>query len=352
MNDLVQLTELDAAWATTASGARLDDVRRCGRRLRDRILDRGVAQCVRTADLATFPYPTKYALQGVATSPVPYVFMRNRMHLVQVASGGRTITILVNPSDPARSKRAPFFARLEARYGKLASRLISTMHGTVEGALATWGISPETVDYVTFDHLHVQDVRGLLAGGGLLPNAKLLVQRAELDTLAHLHPLQLDWYIPACLEGVPAERIVALDGDYALGAGFAMVRTPGHTLGNHTLVVVTERGAWTISENGIAADAYVPGASRIRGVSRHARETGVEVILNANTREHSLDQYTSMILEKTLADPVADHPEVPQHFPSSELVAHALAPGVSPTYAHEAITHGALVHLRGTRASA
>jgi hypothetical protein len=342
--DLVRLTELDAAWATAGSGARLDAVRAAGRRLRERILAAGPARCVRTADLATFPYPTRYGLAGVARSPAPYVFMRNRMQLVQVAAGGRTVTILVNPTDAARSAAAPYYARLEARYGKTARRLLSTFHTTVEAALAGWGVAPEAIDYVTFDHLHVQDVRGLLAPGPdgrvFLPNARLLAQRAELDTLAQLHPLQVEWYIPECLAGVPAERIVALDGDYAIGAGFALVRTPGHTLGNHSLVIVTDRGAWTVSENGICVDAYAPGMSHIRGIARHARDAGVEVILNANTREGTLDQYTSMVLEKTLADGVPDHPELPQHFPSSELVAHVLAPGLAPTYSHGAITFG------------
>lgn len=353
--ELVRLTELDQAWTVRGSGARLDEVRRAGRRLRDRILAAGAARCVRTADVATFPYPTKYGLQGVASSPAPYVFMRNRMHLVQVAAGGRTITILVNPTDAERSAKAPYFARLEARYGKLATRLLSKYHLTVEAALASWNVAPEAVDYITFDHLHVQDVRGLLApstGRAFLPNAKLLAQRAELDTFASLHPLQVEWYIPECLAGIPADRIVALDGDYAIGGGFAIVRTPGHTIGNHTLVVVTDRGAWTISENGIAVDAYAPGTSEIRGVARHARDQGVEVILNANTREHTLDQYTSMVLEKTIADPVADRPELPQHFSSSELVAHPLAPGLAPTYTHGAITHGEVVSAIAARASA
>src|SRR4051794_24234813 len=103
--DLHRLTELDPAWATRGSGARLDAVRRAGRKLRDTILARGTARCVRTLDLATFPYPTRYALQGVASSPAPYVFMRNRMHLVQVAAGSRTITILVNPTDAERSAK-------------------------------------------------------------------------------------------------------------------------------------------------------------------------------------------------------------------------------------------------------
>jgi glyoxylase-like metal-dependent hydrolase (beta-lactamase superfamily II) len=341
--ELVRLPELDAAWLVRGAGARLDAVRRGGRRLRDRILVGGTARCVRTADIATFPYPTRFGLQGVASSLAPYVFLRNRVQLVQVDAGGRTITILVNPSDPARSSAAPFFARMLETYGAVAQKLLSTVHTTIPAALASWGVAPEAVDYVTFDHLHVQDLRGLLAPGGLLPNARLLVQRGELDTLTGLHPLQVEWYIPAALDGIAADRVIALDGDYLLGGGFALVRTPGHTIGNHSLTVVTDRGAWTISENGICADAYAPSSSRIRGLARHARDHGVEVILNANTREHSLDQYTSMVLEKTLADPVADRPELPQHFPSSELVHHLLAPGLAPIHTHGAITHGAVV---------
>jgi hypothetical protein len=87
-------------------------------------------------------------------------------------------------------------------------------------------------------------------------------------------------------------------------------------------------------------------------MARQARATGVEVILNANTREGSLDPYTSMVLEKTLADPVPDRPELPQHFASSELVPHPLAPCLSPTYTHEAITYGAPVAAVANRASA
>ena len=333
--DLVRLTELDAAWATVGAGARLDAVRRAAPGLRARILAGGGARAVRTADIATFPYPAAFALQGVASGVPPFAFLRNRMQLVQVEAAGRTITILVNPSDPERSAAAPFFARMEQRFGKLVRKLMSTVHGSLPQVLARWGVAPADIDYVTFDHLHVQDLRGLLApgtnGATYLPRASLLVQRGELDTLAALHPLQADWYLPRALGGIPADRIVALDGDYLLGAGFALVRTPGHTAGNHTLVAVTDRGAWTISENGIGLDAYAPGQSKIRGVARYARETGAEVILNANTREHSLDQYTSMVLEKLLADALPDHPGLPQHLASSELVAHPLAPGLGPT---------------------
>ncbi len=336
-SDLVRCRELDDAWAIRGAGSRLDAVRRAGRALHDRIVAGGAAQTVRTADVATFPYPTKFGLQGVASAPMPYLFLRNRMHLVQVAASGRTVSILVNPTDAERSMAAPYFARLTKRFGHATQRILGKVHNTVKSALETWRIAPTAIDYVTFDHLHVQDLRGLLAPGiggrAFLPNARLLVQRAELDTLARLHPLQAEWYIPECLAGVPADRIVALDGDYTIGSGFAIVRTPGHTAGNHTLVMVTARGAWTVSENGICLDAYVPGLSEIRGVAKHAREHDVECILNANTREASLDQYTSMVLEKTLASPMPDRPELPQHLASSELVAHVLAPTLRPTLA-------------------
>ena len=344
--DLTRLTELDDAWAVRGGGARLDAVRKGGRRIRDRILSAGKARCVRTADIATFPYPTAFGLQGVAASPAPYVFMRNRMQLVQVTSGGRLVTILVNPTDSERSAAAPFFAQMAEKYGAVVQKLLANIHSSIPAALAAWGVRPEAIDYVTFDHLHVQDLRGLLAPGtngrAYLSTAKLLVQRGELETLAGLHPLQAYWYIPQALSGIPADRIVELDGDYLLGSGFAVLRTPGHTAGNHSPVIVTDRGAWTISENGICVDAYAPGISQIRGVARHARDQGVEVILNANTREGTLDQYTSMVLEKTVADRVPDRPELPQHFPSSELVAHALAPGLKPTYTHGAIRFGDL----------
>ncbi len=362
-SELTRLTDLDAARAEDNPGERLRAIRRAARALHDRIGASGPALAVRTFDIATFPYPTGYGLGGAARSLAPYVMMRNRMQLVQVRAAGRVITILVNPTDPERSLAAPFFARQIERYGNFVSRkLMSRRHGSVEGALRSAGVAPADVDYLTFDHLHVQDVRGWLGSDdaeigaerptpAYFPRARLLVQREELRTFACLHPLQEAWYVRDGVAGVPADRLVVVDGDYLIGGGFAIVRTPGHTAGNHSPVVVTDRGLWTISENGIAVDSYAPEHSRIPGLRRHARDTGAEVILNGNTREGTLDQYTSMVLEKTLADPCPDRPELPQHFPSSELVASPLAPGLRPGYSHGAITHGQVVASRDAAAA-
>jgi hypothetical protein len=182
----------------------------------------------------------------------------------------------------------------------------------------------------------------------VFPNARLLVWRPELDILRALHPLQRPWYIADAVRRVPAERILPCDGDVLLGKGVALVRTPGHTVGNWSLALSTDNGVWTVSENGVAADSYSPAASRIPGLRRHAEREGLEVVLNSNTLEGRNEQYTSMVLERSIATPCRDAPEFVQHLPSSELTATPFTPGLSPTYRHGGIESG---EIRGARPS-
>jgi hypothetical protein len=114
------------------------------------------------------------------------------------------------------------------------------------------------------------------------------------------------------------DNVTTLDGDVVLGEGVALVRTPGHTDGNQTLVLRTETGVWVSSENGVALDSWQPELSRIPGIKAYAENMGREVVLNANTLEDSIDQYDSMVLEKALADLVPGTPWR-QILPSSEL---------------------------------
>ena len=362
---ITRLSEMDAAWGEDNPGARLAAVRKAGMKLRQRIIDSGRALGVRTFPVNAFPYPNEYGMAGAARSPAPYVILRNAMQLVQVqGEGGRPVSILVNPSDPTRSVEAPYFRKQMDRFGEFFARKIFPQLSTVPDALARVGLTPEEIDFVTFDHLHTQDVRGLFGTTepepgraaptpALLPNARLLVQRAELRTLEELHPLQARWYVRDGIRAVPRDRFVVLEGDYLVGGGFALVRTPGHTDGNHSLVMHTGTGLWTVSENGVAVECYAPMASKIPGVRKYARETESEFILNSNTRENSLDQYISMALEKTLADPSAERPEFPQCFPSSEMVKSRMAPGLRPTFSHGSISWGEIRSAKsGSRSAA
>jgi hypothetical protein len=338
---------LAEAWRETVPANRLRQVRRAAEEVRARLLEDGPVPGLRTCPLVTFPYPTAFAFSGGALSPAPYVMMTNRMMVVQYEAEGERRTLLFNPTDVERGVAAPFYATLRARYGNLLSdKLLSRRHGSVASHLERLGLSPGDVDFIAFDHLHIQDLRRWLGGDGLepfFPRAKLLVQRAEWASVQDLHPMQIPWYVPHGTRGVPDERVVLLEGDAKLGRGVAILSTPGHTLGNMSLAVTTSHGVYVTSENGVACESYTPLQSRIPGLRAMAEQYGHEVILNGNTREGSLDQYTSMVLEKTVAGPSPGDPAFCNVLPSSELTGSVLAPGLSPTFSHGDVHEGRLV---------
>ncbi|MEO7329305.1 MAG: hypothetical protein ABI193_12045 [Minicystis sp.] len=345
------LPDLDEVWRATSAGERLDLVRRHAPRLRERVLESGQVACVRTFDMSELPYPTSFGLAGAASSPLPYLIMTNRAQLVQFeSSDGKRKILLFNPTDVPRSAETPYFADLRKKMGDRLSRFVQERLRlpTAAEQITRAGVRPDEVDFIAFDHLHTQDLRGLLgttgegSSKGVFPRAQLLIWRPELSIFRALHPLQRPWYIAEALSGVPSERVLPVDGDLLLGQGVALVRTPGHTVGNWSLVVNTETGIWAVSENGIACDAYAPEMSAIPGVRRFAAQNGVEVILNSNTLEGRNEQYTSMVLEKCLVDRSPQNPSFYQHFASSELTAKAFLPGLKPTYHHGKITSGAL----------
>lgn len=336
--------ELDEAWAHSTAAGRLRALRDVGEKVRARILDEGPVTALLTCPLITLPYPTVFAFSGAARTAVPYVMLTHRMLLVQFQHAGGLKTLLFNPTDYERAVQGPFYWNLRERYGAfLSDKILSHPHGTVASHLEHAGLRPEDVDYIAFDHFHLQDVRGWLGGDGeppFFPRARLLVMRREWESVRDLHPMQQAWFVPGGTDGVPDDRVVLLEQDAWLGPGVAIIRTPGHTLGNMSLAVATEEGLFVVSENGVATESYSPLSSGLPGVKRSVEHLGHEVVLNGNTREASVDQYSSMVLEKTLAGASRRDPSFVNVFPSSELTASVLAPGLSPTFSHGAITQG------------
>lgn len=337
--------ELTEAWRNSVHGARLRAVRRAALTVREKLQNDGPVHALATCPLITLPYPSQFAFSGAALSPAPYIMMTNRMNVVQFTdANGELKTLLFNPSDIVRNDKTPFYANLKARYGNfLAHKVMSTKHATVEEHLKRLGLTVDDVDYLAFDHLHIQDVRGWLGADGmpgLFPRAKLLIDRAEWAITKDVHPMQYVWYCPNGTAGIDESRVQFLDEDAWLGRGVALIRTPGHTQGNMSLAVNTDRGLFVISENGVATESYSPLQSAIAGVKSTAEQLGHEVVLNGNTREGSLDQYTSMVLEKTLAGPSKADPAFVNFYPSSELTQSLLAPGLAPTFSHGDLSQG------------
>lgn len=342
---------VDQVWPR---GDRLDAIRDAATRFRSRFAtpDNRI-QAVKTVDLAAAGYPTRFALAGAAKGLNPYINIINRFVIVQFEDfEGRLRTLAWEPTVAEGAAEAPFYDQLLKRYGEFLSyKVFAQFYNTVEEAIAACGLTAADIDFVSFDHLHVQDLRMIMGTtepingeaaprAPLFPNAKFLFQRKEVDTFRSVHPMQWAWYVPGGMDGVIEDNLVLLDGDVELGRGVALVLTPGHTDGNHSLVINTDDGVWVSSENGVCADSWQPSQSKIPGVRKYAEFWNREVILNSNTLEDTLDQYDSMVKEKVLADPNARDPRWLNVFPSSEMASFRRQWPVVPTFVHGGMNYG------------
>lgn len=300
----------------------------------------------KSVDLIRVPYPTHYGLLNAVKSISPFMHIMNRVFIVQYKTEVGVKTLLFSPSDIDANGETPFFKNLNESWGPLAgpmSKFMAPIYNRVEDALAEVGIAPEEVDFISYDHLHTQDIRKWLGtdnSPGLFPNAKLLVMRQEWDSTLSLLPPQAQWYCPNGISNINQERIVFLDSSVMLGDSVALVQTPGHTEGNHSLVAHTPDGLLVTSENGVCADSYSPMNSEIAGVREYAKSTGMEVILNGNTLEGGLDQYISMVMEKTIAGSSKRNPDFCNVVTSSEMTAYWGFPGLKPTFYVGSLEYG------------
>jgi glyoxylase-like metal-dependent hydrolase (beta-lactamase superfamily II) len=322
---------------------------------REKFAATGTPDLVSTYDLVSLPYLTKFGLFRAAITPAPYLTITNRMIIVQWKDeSGASKTLLFEPTDAELGVNTPYFARLSARMPSAFQSVSVKVHGDVLTHLKTAGVAPEDVDYVVFDHLHTQDVRRVLGTttpqadispnapvAPWFPNARMIVQSAELEAMADLHPLQRPWYQPETYADLRPESLLPIDGDVQLGPGVAILATPGHTIGNQSLVLNTSTGIWASSENVIATECLTPELSRIPGLAKWAHAWDQEVVINANTIEATAQQFNSCVKEKLIVDRSTKDARFLQFFPSSELTRSRLAPGASPTFTHGAITHRA-----------
>lgn len=338
------ISDFDGARDALRPAERLAEVQRRAEIFRARMLTHSNVLYYRSINLVAAPYPVRYGLRDATNVLTPYMNILNRLFVIQYETRVGVKTLLFSPSDTTANAETPFFRQLAGtRMRPLLEKVLVPFRRTVEEALAMTGISPAQVDYVSYDHLHTQDVRkwlGTHGRKGYFPNAKLLVMRREWEAAKGLLPSQALWYCPDGIADVDAQKVLLLDSSVQLGAGVALLHTPGHTEGNHSLVAKTPDGLLVTSENGIAADSYAPLASEIPGVREHAKRYGLDVIMNANTLEGSNDQYISMVMEKTIAGPAQGHPGFFNVVPSSELMHNAFFPGLRPTFSFGELAYG------------
>jgi glyoxylase-like metal-dependent hydrolase (beta-lactamase superfamily II) len=338
MSMFERISQFDGTRDSLRPTQRVDNVREAARDFRRTMLARPRVRFYKTFELVRVPYPSKYAYLNAYSAPTPFVHLCNRLFVIQFDSSEGLKTLLVSPSDWENQRETPFFAQLDAMAGRLSGvmeKLVVKATSTVLDCLASIGLRPEDVDYLTYDHLHTQNVTRWLGGAGhraIFPNAKLLVMREEWESTQALIPWQNQWYCPGGIASVPAARVELLDDGVFLGDGsVALMRTKGHTEGNHSIVAHTDQGLLVTSENGVSLDAYAPQHSKIPGLAAFAKQTGAEIVINGNTLEYAVDQYISMVQEKCVAGPWPQDERFPNMALSSESDGYWLFPRTAPT---------------------
>ncbi len=349
MTQFNQITAFDGSRDAHGQQARVEDTRAAAEDFRKTMLAGPKARYFRSFDLIRLPYPSRYGLRNAFSRErlVEFVHIQNRLFVIQFDTKEGIKTLLVSPSDHERNGETPFFRRLQDTTPNFITNRLIIRQSTVLEAIASIGLKPDDIDFITYDHLHTQDVRrwlGTSESAAIFPNAKLLVHWREWESAKDLNPYQADWYCPNGIANVSEDRVIRFDGSIMLGDGVALVHTPGHTEGNHSIVVHTDEGLWVTSENGVSVDSYAPHLSTASGVANYARTLGTEVIINGNTLENSIDQYISMVQEKTIAGPSKRDPRFPNVFPSSEMTPFWAFPGTKPAFYVGEARHGEL-HL-------
>ena len=108
-----------------------------------------------------------------------------------------------------------------------------------EEALATMNLKPEDVDIVIQTHLHNDHCENTYK----CTNAKVYVQRAEMDFFKEPHPIDHRYYSDLLDES----EVVILEGDAEIVPGVRVVPTPGHTVGGQSVAVETDMGTAVIT---------------------------------------------------------------------------------------------------------
>lgn len=340
-------------------GDRLEAIREAAKKYRERFITQGTVLGVKSFDIAAAPYPSAFAFQGYTVNINPLISIINRMIVIQYEDfNGVARTLVWEPTVADGSKKSPFYNKLQRLGGKLGGeKIFAKYYNDPEDILPSLGMDNTDVDYVSFDHLHVQDSRMIMGSTDtpapgeepfepLFPRARMLVHEAELGTFESQHPMQTAWYVKDGMKGVDREVLASFEGDVEIGVGISLLWTPGHTDGNHSLCINTPDGVWISSENGMAADSWQPELSKIPGLKSQAKFYEREVVLNGNTLEDSLDQYDSMIKEREMASYSRKDPRWKQILPSSECANWKRQWPLIPGHTHGGMDYGELKRRR------
>ncbi len=116
-------------------------------------------------------------------------------------------------------------------------------HQDLENILKSVGITCEEIDIVIVSHLHWDHC----AGNKLFRNARIIVQKQELEAARSPFPVQ-HGYVKELIEGVD---YTIISGDTEIEKGITAILTPGHTYGLQGVLVATSKTRYFIASDTI-----------------------------------------------------------------------------------------------------
>jgi glyoxylase-like metal-dependent hydrolase (beta-lactamase superfamily II) len=129
-----------------------------------------------------------------------------------------------------------------SKYDPKQSEIYDLAHFDAVSGLAAIGVEPEGIDLVVLTHLHLDHAGGctaLNASGSAVPafpNARVIVQRAELEAARAPHPLSKGSYQPADFVPLLEEGVLeVVEGDRDVAPGLRLEFTGGHSPGHQVL---------------------------------------------------------------------------------------------------------------------
>lgn len=156
-------------------------------------------------------------------------------------------------------------------------------------ALGLAGLSPDDIRVVVHTHLMYDHC----ANSRLLPRARFIVQKRELEFAYDPHPMFAGVYQRQLFEDLPFEIV---DGDQDLAPGIRLLFTPGHTPGNQSVAVSTSRGLAVITGFCCLSENFYPESSPAW------RTDQVPQVIPPGIHTDMLQAYESMVRVKKMAD--------------------------------------------------
>jgi N-acyl homoserine lactone hydrolase len=156
-------------------------------------------------------------------------------------------------------------------------------------ALAGAGIDLKDIRTVIHTHLMYDHC----ANSKLLPRAKFIVQKKELDFALAPHPMYAGLYPRNLFEGLPFEVV---QGDQELMPGIKLLFTPGHSPGGQSVAVSTSAGVAIITGFCCSQENFVPQKNQAWVTDR------VPEVIPPGIHTDMFQVYESTLRVKNLAD--------------------------------------------------